>query len=275
MSVFKPGNVALITGGGSGIGAAIAKLCLSKGMNVAIIDQNPHSTREFVDSARSQYPNATIDAYIQDVSKLESWSLFIPAFKSSFKRIDLLVLNAAVGPRGGFKDVAYFQKTFEVNIMGYVNGIASFYDEIRESSSESPKAVVLTGSKQGITNPPGNPAYNASKAAVKSIAEGLSFEFRNTSTNVHLLVPGWTFTGLTGGTEKPAGAWAPEQVADYMLQKMSIGEFYIICPDNEVDEETDKKRMRWGAGDITERRPPLSRWREDWKERAAGELRKK
>jgi len=57
-------------------------------------------------------------------------------------------------------------------------------------------AIVVTGSKQGITNPPGNPAYNASKAAVKALAEHLSFDLRNTEIGVHLLVPGWTFTGL-------------------------------------------------------------------------------
>jgi NAD(P)-dependent dehydrogenase (short-subunit alcohol dehydrogenase family) len=55
---------------------------------------------------------------------------------------------------------------------------------------------VITGSKQGITNPPGNPAYNASKAAVKSLAEHLGFDLKDTRTSVHLLVPGWTFTGL-------------------------------------------------------------------------------
>lgn len=49
---------------------------------------------------------------------------------------------------------------------------------------------------------------------------------------------------------------------------MSLDEFYIICPDNEVSEETDKKRMMWSAGDIVQRRPPLSRWREEWKEEA-------
>ena len=50
---------------------------------------------------------------------------------------------------------------------------------------------------------------------------------------------------------------------------MEKGEFYVICPDNDVSEEDDRKRMLWGVGDIVERRPPLSRWREDWKAKAA------
>jgi len=61
----------------------------------------------------------------------------------------------------------------------------------------APGAIVITGSKQGITNPPGNPAYNASKSAVKTLAEHLSWDFRERKDiAVHLLVPGWTFTGL-------------------------------------------------------------------------------
>src|ERR1700760_3985247 len=61
---------------------------------------------------------------------------------------------------------------------------------------EGQSAIVITGSKQGITNPPGNAAYNASKAAVKTLAEHLSYDLKDTKTSVHLLVPGWTFTGL-------------------------------------------------------------------------------
>jgi len=68
--------------------------------------------------------------------------------------------------------------------------------QARSSNNNNPSAIVITGSKQGITNPPGNAAYNASKAAVKALAEHLSFDFKDTNTNVHLLVPGWTFTGL-------------------------------------------------------------------------------
>lgn len=139
------------------------------------------------------------------------------------------------------------------------------------SGSSPASAIIITGSKQGITNPPGNAAYNASKSAVKTLAEHLSFDLRNTSTSVHLLVPGWTYTGLTGGgglKEKPAGAWEPSQVADFMYKKISDGKFYIICPDNDVTEEKDKKRMLWTAGDIVYERPPLTRWRDDWKEKA-------
>lgn len=53
-----------------------------------------------------------------------------------------------------------------------------------------------------------------------------------------------------------------------MVSKMGEGRFYIICPDNDVSEETDRKRMLWSVGDIVEGRPPLTRWREEYKKEA-------
>lgn len=155
---------------------------------------------------------------------------------------------------------------------GVVNGINTFFPHFNDNKGDA-KAIIVTGSKQGITNPPGNPAYNASKSAVKTIAEHLSFDLAKSSpsTSVHLLVPGWTFTGLTGGGNtkaKPDGAWAPEQVADYLYKKMGEGKFYAICPDNDVDWETDRKRMMWTMGDVVFERLPQSRWREEFAEEA-------
>jgi len=97
---------------------------------------------------------------------------------------------------------------------------------------------------------------------------------KDTKTSVHLLIPGWTFTGLSGGhpgseKDKPAGAWWPSQVADFLYKKMDEGKFYAICPDNDVTEEMDKKRMLWTQGDIVYERQPVSRWRDDTKDEAA------
>lgn len=158
----------------------------------------------------------------------------------------------------------------ETNLFGVINGLNTFVPSFQSRKSSNPSAIILTGSKQGITNPPGNPAYNATKSAVKTLAEHLSYDLRGSNTSVHLLVPGWTFTGLSGGgpvptKEKPAGAWAPSQVAEFMEKKINDGKFYIICPDNDVTEDKDKRRMLWSVGDIVYERPPLTRWRDEYK----------
>ncbi|RFU82057.1 short chain dehydrogenase reductase [Trichoderma arundinaceum] len=268
-AVFAPGSTALITGGASGVGLAIAKLCRSKGMKLLLVDRNA----EALEKAKAEVgsPSSDVATSVLDVSKLDGWASLRDQATKTFGSIELLVLNAGMGARGTWGDSDYFKNILETNLFGVIHGINTFLPVVQEAAKNRPTSVVITGSKQGITNPPGNPAYNASKSAVKTLAEHLSWDLRGTKTSVHLLVPGWTFTGMTGGgqtKEKPAGAWAPEQVADFLYKKMEEDKFYVICPDNEVTEETDKKRMLWSVGDIVKERPPLTRWRPEWKEEA-------
>ena len=189
-------------------------------------------------------------------------------------QINLLALNAGVGSRASFNDAepdaAELRRILDTNVFGVLNGITTLLPVIKQhqqqqessntattksSPGEAEAAIVITGSKQGITNPPGSsPAYNASKAAVKTLAEQLEHSLRDFPGDgkkrgiaVHLLVPGWTWTPLAGqgwlAKEKPPGAWTPGQVVDYLEARMREGQFWVLCPDNDVDEETDRKRM--------------------------------
>ncbi|KAK7182026.1 hypothetical protein DPSP01_006257 [Paraphaeosphaeria sporulosa] len=265
MSVFKSGSRALITGGASGIGLAVAQLCLKHGMRVSVVDFN----KETLELAKSSL-KGDVQCLQADVGQEQEWK----GIKEKVGDVDFLMLNAGIGAKGTWGDSEYFQKILSTNLFGVVNGLNTYVPSFQTRSKASPAAIVITGSKQGITNPPGNPAYNASKAAVKTLAEHLSWDLReDKGVSVHLLVPGWTFTRLSGNVpgasaEKPAGAWSPEQVAAYMEQKIADEKFYIICPDNDVSEETDKKRMLWTVGDIVNERPPLTRWRAEFKEEA-------
>ena len=62
---------------------------------------------------------------------------------------------------------------------------------------------------------------------------------------------------------KPASAWLPEQVVDHLLAALERSEFYVLCPDNDVTPEMDRRRIAWAAGDLIENRPALSRWHPD------------
>jgi hypothetical protein len=79
---------------------------------------------------------------------------------------------------------------------------------------------------------------------------------------------------MTAGNhkEKPPGAWSADQVAEMLVDGMAAGDFYILCPDNEVTREIDNKRILWAAQDITDNRPALSRWHPDYKDRFAAFL---
>lgn len=112
---------------------------------------------------------------------------------------------------------------------------------------------------------------------MKVLTEALAHSLRNVPgcrISAHLLVPGSTFTGMTarGATQKQPGMWTADQVIDFMLRSMADGDFYIICPDNEVTREIDNLRMTWAMQDITQNRPPLSRWHPDWKDAFAAYL---
>lgn len=280
-ATFRKGATALITGAASGIGLATAQRCYSHGMNLVLVDNNATALSQATAKFPSDGRNTTTSSHILDVSSFDAWRQLVPKIESQFPDgIDFLMLNAGAGIRpngdkGAWEDPTYFERTFAINTMGYTNGIVALLKMVTRNKDAS-RTIVMTGSKQGITNPPGNPAYNASKAAVRSIAEHLSFDLDKAAPNVsvHLLIPGWTYTGFNAGhfKEKPAGAWTSEQVVDFMMEKMAEKKFYILCPDNEVLEEIDRKRILWSTGDILEGRPPLSRWREEWKEEAKREI---
>lgn len=266
-TVFNAGKTALITGGASGIGLAVAKKCLNRGMKILIADKN----KSLLDEAKSSLGESIL-TFEMDVRRLNDWEQLEQYIVQRLEgHVDFILLNAGIQYPSTWQDSEAFRATFDVNFFGVINGITTMLPILK---SQADSIIVITGSKQGITNPPGNPAYNASKAALKAVAEHLSYDLRETSTRVHLLIPGWTFTGLSGGSPtsqkpKPAAAWTPAQVADFMEDKMSKGDFYIVCPDNEVTEQMDKKRILWTAGDIVHGRPALSRWRKEFKDQVS------
>jgi len=209
-------------------------------------------------------------AVTTDVSQLDSVHELKSAAYAAFGEVSLLMNNAGTAPGGGPWDhIERWRKVLEVNLWGVIHGVQTFTPAMLAQKTAG--AIVNTGSKQGITCPPGDTAYNVSKAGVKVLTEALAHSLRNEEgarISAHLLIPGSTFTGMTsrGRSEKPAGAWTPDQVIDMLIDGMNKGDFYILCPDNEVTREIDNKRIRWAAGDITENRPALSRWHPDYKD---------
>lgn len=271
-SALSPGSVAVITGAASGIGLAAATRLATLGMRIVMCDResSPLDRAAASVAALAAGGAASVLEVFCDVSRPEDLVRAADQVFSQFGKVSFLMNNAGIGINPGqpWENLAGWRSLVDVNFWGVVNGIAAFLPRMLEE--RNPAIIVNTGSKQGITTPPGNLAYNVSKAAVKTYTEGLAHALRNTTSaaiTAHLLIPGFTFTGLTtGATKKPAAAWAPEQVVDFMLKGLSRGDFYILCPDNETPRATDEKRMAWAIGDIIENRPALSRWHPDYKD---------
>ena len=212
-----------------------------------------------------------------DVSRPEDIKNLEAATLDRFGAIDVLMNNAGVQPGSAmFGPAENWQRVIGVNLWGVINGVHAIVPGMIERGR--PGLVINTGSKQGITTPPGDPAYNTSKAGVKVFSEALAHHLREVGagTTAHLLIPGFVFTDLTrrDRTEKPAGAWTPDQTADFMMERLAAGDFYILCPDNDVPRAVDERRILWAAGDIVENRPPLSRWHPDYAEAFAAFVKK-
>lgn len=275
------GNVAVITGAASGIGFAVARKFASMGLRVVIADRESpalHSALAELMAIALGGPEDVI-ALPCDVSRPEDLDRLADQAHTQFGDVSFLMNNAGVGNNPGkpWENLEDWKALVEINFWGVVHGVQAFVPGMLASGK--PGLIVNTGSKQGITTPPGNLAYNASKSAVRTYTEGLAHALRNepgAKIAAHLLIPGFTFTGMTEGVkEKPAGAWTPDQVASFMLTSLARKDFYILCPDNETDRATDELRMAWSIGDIIENRPALSRWHPDYSQAFADYLKKK
>ena len=267
------GRAAVITGAASGIGLAAARRFAGLGMKIVMADlpgeRLDAAAAEVVALARGGA--ADVCAIGVDVSRLEDLVRLREEAFEAFGGVAVLMNNAGIGGGLGKPWEAYdrWRRILEVNLWGVVNGVHAFTPAL--IAQAAPSAIINTGSKQGITNPPGSTAYNVSKSGVKALTEHLAYELAAAAPQVsaHLLVPGFTFTGIGGPgapSEKQPGAWTADQVIDFMLESLGRGDVYILCPDNMVTREMDERRMQWSADDLIKSRPPLSRWRPEFKD---------
>jgi NAD(P)-dependent dehydrogenase (short-subunit alcohol dehydrogenase family) len=205
---------------------------------------------------------------VVDVARFEDMQNLQDQAGVQFGAVNLLMNNAGIGANPGkpWEGLDGWRRLLDVNLWGAINGVQAFVPWMLAQGG--PGLVVNTGSKQGITLPPGNSAYNVSKAGLKAYTELLAHELRGAAPgriSAHLLIPGSTWTGMARrGVEKPPGPWSAEQVADFMLDGLERGEFYLLCPDNDVPRQLDERRMQWMVDDIIDNRPALSRWHPDY-----------
>jgi NAD(P)-dependent dehydrogenase (short-subunit alcohol dehydrogenase family) len=269
---LSPNNVAVITGGASGIGLAAAIRFARLGLRICIADVGADKLSQAAAQLTATAPEgaASVMTSVTDVGNRDDVARLEAEVRERFGGTDVLMNNAGIQPGSGmFGPAENWQRILGVNLWGVISGSQVFAPGM--IARGRPGLIINTGSKQGITTPPGDPAYNVSKAGVKAFTEALQHELRNAAgsrLSAHLLIPGFVFTGLTarGRSEKPAGAWTPEQTIDFMIERVSAGDFYILCPDNDVPRSLDERRILWAAGDVVENRPALSRWHPDFGE---------
>ncbi len=274
--ILTPGHVAVITGAAHGIGAAMARRLSHEGLRLSLFDRDSHALQALADSLATE--NLCVAGDVADDTALQQ---LYDETLAAFGEVHLLVNNAGINAGAGPWDSAErWRQHLAVNLLPMVVLQHLFVPQMLRQQSRC--AIINLGSKEGITTPPGNAAYSVGKAGIKVLTEQLAHELRTRAGDritAHLLVPGYTWTPMNfpGMDEqydpRPPATWRADQVVDYCLTRMNNNDFYIICPDNEVTPEMDKKRILWACQDITDNRPALSRWHPQWQAQFANWMR--
>lgn len=268
---MSQGRTGVVTGAAGGIGFEIARRFVRAGMQVAITD-----VKDTLSAAHDQLASEAPDknnvfSQICDVSDPTQMAAFKNSVTERFAKVHCLVNNAGVATRGTppWEGLEALDTIMGINFKGVVHGCHAFIPDMLAHGEVG--AVINTGSKQGITRPPGNYAYNLSKAAVVAYTEAVSHAFvtqENCQLSAHLLVPAFVYTPMISAfiPEKPEFAATAEETVDYLIGQLKDGAFYIICPDGETNRPIDEKRIQWAADDIIKNRPAMSRWHPDFKD---------
>ena len=167
---MSPNNVAVITGGASGIGLAAAMRFAGLGMRVCVADIGTERLAEAGARLAAVTKGGAADVMTSavDVSRFDEVAGLEVAVSKRFGGTDILMNNAGIGPDStSFGPLENWQRILSVNLWGVIHGTQAFAPRMIERAR--PGLIVNTGSKQGITTPPGNPAYNVSKAGVKAL----------------------------------------------------------------------------------------------------------
>ena len=273
------GKVAVITGGASGLGRAMAERFASAGMRIVLADVEPNALAQA--EAEMKSAGAKVIGVRTDVSKAAEVEALAQKTLAAFGGVHLVANNAGVAPLGNAweNSVADWEWTLGVNLWGVIHGVRVFTPILLAQGGEA--HIVNTASVSGLISPPGSAMYNVSKHAVVTLTETLYHDLalQRASIGCSVLCPAYVPTGIVDSErnrpaqlQNPAREKSAEQQAREALLRKAVtsgklsagdvaqkvyeavrdGRFYILT------HPRIKPSIQWRMEDILQERNPTN-----------------
>lgn len=189
------GKCVLITGGGSGIGAATAKLFCAEGAKVMLVDANPDGLAQTQKEIAQQVSGAQVATFLADVSDAAAAPQAVAQVLARFGRLDVLVNNASMRNYSAIADAepAEWQAMVNVNLIGTANYCRAALPTLRQTERAS---IVNVSSAYAVTGRKGMGLYDATKAGMLAMTRTLAFEEAAHGVRANAVCPGSTLTNF-------------------------------------------------------------------------------
>jgi len=198
------GKVALITGGGSGIGAATGELVCAEGGTAILVDANPEALASTKNAIEGQVPGARVMTFVADVADGGEAERAVASALDEFGQLDVLVNNASMRNYSAIAEAsqAEWQAVVAVNLVGAANYCRAALPALRKSARAS---IVNVSSCYAVAGRKGMGLYDATKAGMLAMTRTLAFEESAHGVRVNAVCPGSTLTNFHISKAKAAG----------------------------------------------------------------------
>jgi NAD(P)-dependent dehydrogenase (short-subunit alcohol dehydrogenase family) len=222
-------KVAIVTGGGSGVGKATAALFLAEGAKVVIAGRDANKLAAVVAELKS---GDRLSAIATDVTKADQCRTLIDTATKTFGRVDILVNNAGTNIKARtLRELT--PEAWDMMILTNLDGAFYCTTAVLPQMLERHQGqLAIMGSLFGYAGWPGNGSYGASKAAVINLAESLKLELKGTGVDLTLISPGFVDTPLNAAYDpkKKLFVMKKERCARKILEKLPKRPYEIAFP---------------------------------------------
>ncbi|MGI9002884.1 MAG: SDR family NAD(P)-dependent oxidoreductase [Pseudonocardia sp.] len=239
-------RIAVVTGGASGIGYALATALVARGDSVTIADLDRNRAVQAAEKLGAAHPGQVRGAAV-DVRDAAAVAALIRSVTDQHGRLDLLFNNAGIGVNGAAEEhtLDHWNRAIDINLRGVVHGVHAAYPIMLEQGFGH---IVNTASLAGLVPSPNKPAYTATKSAVVGLSLALRSEAASRGVRVSVVCPGYVDTPLldnanpdlpqtsTGPRAREIAVrvqrrlYAPDQLARDVLRGVDRDRAVIVAP---------------------------------------------